>query len=205
MGMMGSLLGAGRAAGRIGDVAEVFVGNRAERDAADAERFNQALEEYGREFAAQPTGGFDRFVNSMNRLPRPTLTLGTIGLFVYAMIDPPGFSERMQGLALIPGPLWWLMGAIVSFYFGARELHHFRSRNVATMQRVDRSGQSVVTTELRASDDGSEGSASLPAPLFGTLFRQARTDEVLDRPGVQVRASDPDFNAALDEWRLLQK
>jgi len=26
----------------------------------------------------------------------------------------------MQGIALVPEPLWWLMGAIVSFYFGAR-------------------------------------------------------------------------------------
>ena len=26
----------------------------------------------------------------------------------------------MAGIALVPEPLWWLMGAIVSFYFGAR-------------------------------------------------------------------------------------
>ena len=26
----------------------------------------------------------------------------------------------MEGVALAPEPLWWLMGAIVSFYFGAR-------------------------------------------------------------------------------------
>jgi hypothetical protein len=27
----------------------------------------------------------------------------------------------------VPEPLWWLLGAIVSFYFGARELHYLRS------------------------------------------------------------------------------
>ena len=26
----------------------------------------------------------------------------------------------MTGIALVPEPLWWLLGAIVSFYFGAR-------------------------------------------------------------------------------------
>jgi len=26
----------------------------------------------------------------------------------------------MAGLATVPEPLWWLLGAIVSFYFGAR-------------------------------------------------------------------------------------
>jgi hypothetical protein len=36
------------------------------------------------------------------------------------MADPVWFSSRMVGVALIPEPLWWLMGAIVSFYFGAR-------------------------------------------------------------------------------------
>ena len=58
------------------------------------------------------------------------LALGTLGLFVYAMAEPAGFSTRMQGLALVPEPLWWLLGAIVSFYFGARELHHQRSRTL---------------------------------------------------------------------------
>ena len=33
-----------------------------------------------------------------------------------------------RGLALVPEPLWWLLGAIVSFYFGARELHYQRDR-----------------------------------------------------------------------------
>ncbi|WP_422385854.1 3TM-type holin [Paracoccus tegillarcae] len=32
-------------------------------------------------------------------------------------------------LSLVPEPLWWLLGAIVSFYFGAREAHYFRNRD----------------------------------------------------------------------------
>ena len=86
------------------------------------------MAEFGAEFAAAGAGRFDGFVNGLNRLPRPMLALGTLGLFVYAMAAPAGFSTRMQGLALVPEPLWWLLGAIVSFYFGARELHHQRSR-----------------------------------------------------------------------------
>ena len=80
------------------------------------------------EFAQAPAGAFHGFVDGLNRLPRPMLALGTLGLFVYAMVEPVGFSARMQGLALVPEPLWWLMGAIVSFYFGAREAHYFRRR-----------------------------------------------------------------------------
>ena len=44
--------------------------------------------------------------------------------------SPAGFGTRMQSLALVPEPLWWLLGAIVSFYFGARELHHQRTRGL---------------------------------------------------------------------------
>ena len=36
------------------------------------------------------------------------------------MVNPIWFASRMQGIALVPQPLWWLMGAIVSSYFVAR-------------------------------------------------------------------------------------
>jgi hypothetical protein len=131
MGLIGTILGAGGAARQVGaavgGVAEVFVGNRAARDAAASAQYLAAVGAYGAEFAAVGSGRFDRFVNGLNRLPRPMLALGTLGLFVYAMAEPIGFSTRMQGLGTVPEPLWWLLGAIVSFYFGARELHHRRS------------------------------------------------------------------------------
>jgi hypothetical protein len=132
MGLIGNILGAGAAARQIGEavggVAEVFVGNRAEREAAASAERLAAVGQFGAEFAAAGSSRFDRFVNGLNRLPRPLLALGTPGLFVYAMVEPAGFSTRMQGLGYVPEPLWWLLGAIVSFYFGARELHHQRSR-----------------------------------------------------------------------------
>ena len=71
---------------------------------------------------------YDRFIDGLNRLPRPCLTIGTFGFFAYAMADPEGFSDRMRGLAAVPDPLWWLLGAVVSFHFGAREAHHHRVR-----------------------------------------------------------------------------
>jgi hypothetical protein len=45
----------------------------------------------------------------------------------------------MQGIAVVPEPLWWLMGAIVSFYFGARHQAHsqrFQSSIAQTLSRV---------------------------------------------------------------------
>ncbi len=94
----------------------------------DEEAYARAIAQHGQEFAVPRQGWFDGFVNGLNRLPRPLLALGTMALFIYAMVEPIGFGIRMEGLQRVPEPLWWLLGAIVGFYFGAREAHHFRHR-----------------------------------------------------------------------------
>lgn len=129
MGVINQLLG-GRsvtaAADAVTDVVEVFRPNATRQMELGHEAYRSALDQHGAEFAYGRLGVFDRLMNGLNRLPRPFLALGTLGLFVYAMLDPVAFSARMQGLAFVPDPLWWLLGAIVSFYFGAREMHYLR-------------------------------------------------------------------------------
>ena len=122
MGLMGDILGTVFGGGRnvLRETVEVFRPN-AEADAMrEATRHAAALGQFAAEFAQPKRGVFDRFIDGLNRLPRPALALGTLGLFASALIDPTWFVARMQGVAVIPEPLWWLMGAIVSFYFGAR-------------------------------------------------------------------------------------
>ena len=132
MGVMDRFLGAGAAVTSVANaatgVAEVFRENTTRRMELDEEAYARAMAQLTGEFASQPRGWFDGLMNGMNRMPRPLLTLGTIALFVYAMIEPAGFGLRMQNLNLVPEPLWWLLGAIISFYFGAREAHYFRTR-----------------------------------------------------------------------------
>jgi len=163
-----SFLGLGRTAQQVGgavaQVAEVFTVNATKAEQAAAARYQSALAQAGAEFEIVGDGWFDRFVNALNRLPRPMLALSTIGLFAYAMAAPVGFSVRMQGLAYVPEPLWWLLGAVVSFYFGARELHYFR--NYAPYVPA--------------------------APMAGT-----RSQASVQTP------DDPDFNAALEDWRQI--
>jgi hypothetical protein len=133
MGVIGRILGGGPAATTaIGQaattVAEVFTPNATKRMQAAQDAYLKALEEFGGEFQHPRDGWFDRFVNGLNRLPRPFLAFGTMALFVHAMIDPDGFTRRMVGLNHVPEPLWWLLAAIVGFYFGAREAYHIRTR-----------------------------------------------------------------------------
>lgn len=110
----------------VSGVAEVFRPNATRALELGHDAYLAAHSSHTAEFAHARAGWFDVFVNGLNRLPRPLLALGTLALFVYAMADPEGFGLRMRGLAEVPEPLWWLLGAVVAFYFGAREAHHLR-------------------------------------------------------------------------------
>lgn len=147
MGLIGTVLNAPGAVTALGDavkgVAEVFVPSATKRMELSAQAQAVALEQFGDEFVHASTSGFDRLVNGLNRLPRPLLAFGTIGLFVYAMVDPPDFALRMVGLNAVPEPLWWLLGAVVAFYFGARETHYFRNRPVSVPAGVTASAAPV--------------------------------------------------------------
>ncbi|WP_322889246.1 MULTISPECIES: holin family protein [unclassified Yoonia] len=117
-GIMGFFFGSGRNV--LVETAQVFRPNAEQAAVRDADAKSESLQQFAAEFVHARQGLFDRMVDALNRLPRPMLALGTIWLFVMAMADPDAFAAGMTGLALVPEPLWWLMGAIVSFYFGAR-------------------------------------------------------------------------------------
>ena len=156
---MSLLFGGG--ASSAAQVAGIFQENAEAAAIREAAGKSAALTQFAAEFAHPRRGLFDRFIDGLNRLPRPMLALGTLGLFVAAMAEPDWFASRMTGIALIPEPLWWLMGAIVSFYFGAR--HQVKG------QEFQRSVvQTLALQAARAADapDGPEpaGSPDLAAP-----------------------------------------
>ncbi|MBY4892205.1 holin family protein [Rhodobacteraceae bacterium N5(2021)] len=178
MGLIDRALGGGQTVSTIGDAAEglseVFVPNATRAMELAAEIHQATLETASAEFEYAGTGWFDRMINGLNRLPRPMLALGTLGLFIYAMAEPVGFSERMVGLQEVPEPLWWLLGAIVSFYFGARELHYSRD------ERPRQEGAARPSLRDR----------------LGNVFQRRRSQPDPGQPAPQA----PD-NPALSEWR----
>ena len=170
------------------ETVEVFAEN-AEAGAQRAHSVQgQAMSQFGAEFAVPRQGGFDRFMDGLNRLPRPALALGTLGLFVSAMVDPLWFAARMQGIALVPEPLWWLLGVIVSFYFGARHQRKnqdFQRDIAVSVTRVPQVIANIGALEaLRADSPGIAGSGP-DARLSGT-------------------AVTPGQNAALEDWKALR-
>lgn len=180
MGLMNTLIGLGSLLRDSGSLAEILRGNKREEAAAEHEEFIASLAQLSKEFEQAQTSWFDRLINGLNRIPRPALALGTLGLFVYAMVDPLAFAARMQGLILVPDPLWWLLGAIVSFYFGARELHYFRSQS----PRVGFDDLARVTDAQRRIEE-----------MRRELYRD-------DRSAMSV---NPDQNQAIEDWKASRR
>jgi len=169
----------------VRETAEVFRVNAEAADARAADMQHAALDQMAAEFGQPRRGLFDRVIDGLNRLPRPAMALGTLGLLASAMVDPIWFGERMAGLALVPEPLWWLLGAIVSFYFGARyqvKGQEFQRSVATTLARVPQVMESVA--RLRSLRADSPGSAATD------------TDA-----GLTLAAIRPDENPALRDWR----
>lgn len=173
----------------VRETAEAFIEN-AETGAQRAHTMQgQSMRQFAREFSLPRQGAFDRLMDGINRLPRPALALGTLGLFISAMVDPLWFAARMQGVALVPEPLWWLLGVIVSFYFGARHQRKSQDfqRDIAiTMARVPQVMANVTALEALRAD--CPGVADSGPDAF-----------------LSVAALHPEKNIALEDWKAQQR
>ncbi len=184
-GLFEMLFGGGRNVVR--ETAEVFRENADKAAERAVTLRDQAMTQYAAEFLSPRKGVFDRFVDGLNRLPRPALALGTLALFVAAMINPLWFAARMQGIALVPEPLWWLLGVIVSFYFGARhqaKAQDFQREIGSTLLHVP-----AVHSNLEAL-----------AQLRGNSPRVADANPTSDEV-----EGDVDMNPALEDWKRLRR
>lgn len=190
MGLMGSILSVifGGDRNAVRETVEVFRPNAEAQAVRNAAREAAALAQFAAEFGIERKGWFDRFIDGLNRLPRPMLAFGVLGLFVAALVDPVWFAARMQGVSLVPEPLWWLMGAIVSFYFGAR--HQVKAQDyqrglAETLARTPEVVRQIRELERLLPERGAEPEGA-PAP-HGT--------DGMDE-------AEP--NAALADWRALR-
>jgi hypothetical protein len=131
-------------------------------------------------------------MDALNRIPRPAMALGTLGLFVAAMVDPIWFAARMTGIALVPEPLWWLLAAIVSFYFGARHQakgQDFQRDLAATMAAVPQVVRNVQAVEALRAAPPEQGAPEKGGPEQG--------EQGADLPSDAAAGDNP----ALVDWR----
>ena len=199
MGLAEGARALARVGGAARGVARVFRADASEGQALEHAAHRAALGQMEAEFAHAPAGWFDKIVDGLNRLPRPLLAFGTLGLFVFAMVDPARFAHRMEGLAVVPEPLWWLLGAIVGFYFGARELHHRRGTAGPAPRPEPR------TASWHHSDDAASAAPAPQAQANATSTVNVVVDGGDDDEGEDDRDDAPaDHNPALAAWKARQ-
>lgn len=167
------------------ETAEVFRVNAEKADARATEVQQAALAQLTAEFAREREGAYDRLIDGLNRIPRPAMALGTLGLLISAMVDPVWFAARMQGMALVPEPLWWLLGAIVSFYFGARH------------QAKGQAFQRSIAASMARTPQVIDGLRQLQALNAETPGVAATTPDAT----LTLATVEPGDNAALADWR----
>lgn len=110
------------------EVAEVFVENKEKKGErghlerlGDMDLTRSTMEQFAAEFHKRSNRTrWDSFVDGLNRLPRPLLTIVVIGFFVLAPVDPERFLLIAKAYELMPAGYWALLSVIIGFYFGGR-------------------------------------------------------------------------------------
>ncbi|WIY25045.1 holin family protein [Parasedimentitalea psychrophila] len=182
MNLLKMIFGGGRNV--ITETAEVFMENTEAGAQRRADYAQSALGQFGAEFPVERKGWFDRFMDGLNRLPRPLIVIAVFSLFASSMFDPLWFAERMQGLTLVPDPLWWLAGTIVAFYFGGRFQMKSQEFSQAIAQSTARLPQVLQNiTQIRALRHDTPGAA------------ETGTDTALSQMAIE-----PSDNEAVRAW-----
>jgi len=138
----------------------VTLGNKEGREKAYHAEQVALQDAYAREFsyAASTRSWWDILWDGINRMPRPLMALGTVGLFVYAVADPPGFTVAMTALQAVPQEMWVVLGVVITFYFGGRHFEKLRSK-APSLEKV---GKVAAAIEAQRKPRGeATGNASL--------------------------------------------
>jgi Holin of 3TMs, for gene-transfer release len=163
------------------ELVEVFKPNaEGEAQRGHAERLAMSAQDLAslQQFAAefQPRNHrtwWDSFIDGLNRVPRPLITLGVLAFFVLAPLDPLRFAQIARAYELMPDGFWALLSIIVAFYFGGRMQLKRQdmvvkdgalavAREVLAMQQAKRAQEEAERAALRTAEPmlESEGRAN---------------------------------------------
>ncbi|SMF56089.1 Holin of 3TMs, for gene-transfer release [Alteromonadaceae bacterium Bs31] len=150
------------------DVAEVFVENKENKgqrqhaeQMADVNRDLASLSQFSDEFhSRQNRTWWDSFVDGLNRLPRPLLTIAIVSFFVLAPLDPARFLEIAKAYELMPPGYWALLSIIIGFYFGGRM--QLKAQDFTIKKSAVQAAKELVQIkkEFRQLDDDKESTES---------------------------------------------
>lgn len=180
MGWLVKLLGGGLIES-VGGLVKTMFGDRSARDQQAADDQASLRAQFAAEFQGpERTGLWNSLVDGLNRLVRPAFTFGVIGLFVWCVVDPVAFAASVQALALVPEPMWIIMGSIVVFWFGGKTLEGMKA-------------PSIKPDAVKAVLDGMQATRALAPPPPPSAMPEAQFS-------AEMSAGAPMTNAAILEW-----
>lgn len=166
----------------IGNLVGRVFGNKEKREQAEHSENMSILGQFANEFKDGNRTWFDSLIDGLNRLPRPFLALGVLGLLAFAPYDPVKFAEIMNVYQLVPPWLAALFAVIVGFYFGARHLE----------KRLKFTG--VDADKIRAVMDANRELKKLRPAISNSQYEKELSD-----------TEKPLSNAAILEWNQRRK
>ncbi|MFV3131956.1 3TM-type holin [Niveispirillum sp. KHB5.9] len=178
----------------VSDAITPFTGDKVQDEDNRHDEAVGRLAQFTAEFADRSNRTWwDSFIDGLNRLPRPAMALGVIGLFVWASADPVRFAASAQAWALIPDEMWIVLGAIITFFFGDRTLLGMRKGKGPTPDQV----KAVLDTQRSIANM----LPAMPPPPDDATPRVADTRyraEMGDN-------AKPLSNAVIEEWNRRRK
>lgn len=108
-----------RAIPSVGGIVKSVFGDKSARERQGHEVDMAIHSQHANEFGHSKTW-WDSLIDGINRLPRPAMTFGIIYIFYYCINDPEGFKTAMNALREMPKEGWYLMGIIMTFWFGSK-------------------------------------------------------------------------------------
>lgn len=158
-----------------------FTGDKVQREASAHDEQMAVMGQMGDEFQYRgDRNWFDSLIDGINRLPRPAMVFGSLGLIAWCIVDPVEFSIAMQALALVPDWLSMFIIGIGGAYFGGRMISQdMKMGKSATADQV----RSVLA--LQNEVRGLQVKAPIPDGQFTAAMANTAT---------------PMSNAAIDEW-----
>lgn len=161
-----------------------FTGDKVQREASVHDEQMTAMNQMASEFQYRgDRTWFDSLIDGLNRLPRPVIAFGTIGLFVWCIVDPSEFTVAMLALGVMPEWLAIVIAQVILLYMGGRMLNDWKMGKAASADQV----RQVLSlqNEVRAIKGAGKDSSPIPEDQFDSEMRNT---------------AKPMSNAAIQEW-----
>ena len=183
--------GIGETADKVSGAIARFTGDKVQRESNVHDEQMAATNAQAAEFQYRgKRTWFDSLIDGINRLPRPIIAFGCIGLFVWCIYDPAEFSIAMTALAIMPEWLAIVIGQVILLYMGGRMLNDWKIGKGANAEQVRQ--VLALQNEVRAVKEQMR-----PEPKAHELAEEDYAAEIAD-------TSKPMSNAAIERWNKLR-